>query len=515
MQKYIFFAFNLIILTSQAQTFSNYYITEVPLSSQYNFRDVAVLSTGDLLVSCEYLEFGVYWMTGLIKMTDEGQVIWAKKFPNSITATGRVLTSLENEEGNYLQLSLYWEYADPHAYARLIEISPDGLILWSKEIDLGIPPDFSNFCYGSMELMESGDLQLVIGAPADVILVRTSSTGELIWGKKTSRFVLPVVNFSGLDWINLSSGDQLYSYKSSDESVNLIKLTNEGDEIWTRRYLIGENPIPKSMVELPDGSILLAGYTTEGVSFLLKVDSSDGTINWGKEFLDFEQSAGSKMELSMYGDDVLLTLSGNEKFRCVKLTVDGEILITKQLEDVKPIFEFARIHHIDSEDFLLGTQREGDFHYAFFERTNSVFEMSCISVISSLTNTMYEDYSSDTFIPAFDEFEAITSTTYSFIDFPIEAPDNCISGGLTPTVLDAKKILLFPNPTNGKLHIEASTLTNFTAFQVFDTAGQLLLEGQLTAGQNEVNLETLENGLYFLRLIAGDYTRQFTIEIQH
>ena len=515
MKKLILLSLCLISLKSESQTFTDFYQTENPAFSNYTFRDVAVLSSGDLLVSCEYVDFGVYWMTALIKLTAEGDIIWAKQFPNSITATGRVLTTVENEAGNYLQLSLYWEYEEPHEQARLIEVSTDGEILWSKELDLGIPPDFSNFCYGRMEIMEDGELQLVIGAPADLLLMRTSSAGELIWSKTTPRVSMSVVDFSGMDWINLSSGDQLYSYKETDASLNLMRLNSAGDEVWAMNYTIGENPIPKALVELSDGHLLLAGYTLDETSFLIKIDSSDGSIIWGKELLDYEQAEGSKMGLASYGEYVLLTLSGNEKFRFAKLTEDGELLIAKQLPDANPIFEFATIHPYGDEDFLLGTWRDADTYFAFLERTNSVFEMSCFSLISSLSIGVYDDYSSSSYSPVFEDFTAITAVTYTFDDLLIEDPLVCISGGIDDPLFAEDDILLFPNPTTGMINIPVLESLSMNAFQVLNTSGQVLLEGKLTNDQNQIDLEGLENGIYFIRFISESTTRQFTIEILH
>ena len=231
--------------------------------------------------------------------------------------------------------------------------------------------------------------------------------------------------------------------------------------------------------------------------------------------LDYEQAEGSKMGLASYGEYVLLTLSGNEKFRFAKLTEDGELLIAKQLQDANPIFEFATIHPYGDEDFLLGTWRDADTYFAFLERTNSVFEMSCFSLISSLSIGVYDDYSSSSYSPVFEDFTAITAVTYTFDDLLIEDPLVCISGGIDDPLFAEDDILLFPNPTTGMINIPVLESLSMNAFQVLNTSGQVLLEGKFTNDQNQIDLEGLENGIYFIRFISESTTRQFTIEILH
>ena len=105
--------------------------------------------------------------------------------------------------------------------------------------------------------------------------------------------------------------------------------------------------------------------------------------------------------------------------------------------------------------------------------------------------------------------------TYTFDDLLIEDPLVCISGGIDDPLFAEDDILLFPNPTTGMINIPVLESLSMNAFQVLNTSGQVLLEGKLTNDQNQIDLEGLENGIYFIRFISESTTRQFTIEILH
>ena len=62
-------------------------------------------------------------------------------------------------------------------------------------------------------------------------------------------------------------------------------------------------------------------------------------------------------------------------------------------------------------------------------------------------------------------------------------------------------IKVYPNPTNGQLKIETGQLTN-TNYEIYNLMGQLQKQGKLQGETTTVNIESLANGMYILR-IAG------------
>lgn len=70
---------------------------------------------------------------------------------------------------------------------------------------------------------------------------------------------------------------------------------------------------------------------------------------------------------------------------------------------------------------------------------------------------------------------------------------------------------LYPNPTTGKIVIEGESLTNKTTFGIFDLAGKMLFQQgvEVTNGQSELDISSLERGLYVVGLHFEDGSVQF------
>jgi hypothetical protein len=96
-------------------------------------------------------------------------------------------------------------------------------------------------------------------------------------------------------------------------------------------------------------------------------------------------------------------------------------------------------------------------------------------------------------------------------DFPF----SCDSGGLTRQ--DLERVQLFPNPSSGRLKL----ITHFidpVEIEVLDGTGRCLLldysPPRPIPGMIEMDLETLANGLYFIRLKGGDHLHTLKLIIQ-
>jgi hypothetical protein len=64
-----------------------------------------------------------------------------------------------------------------------------------------------------------------------------------------------------------------------------------------------------------------------------------------------------------------------------------------------------------------------------------------------------------------------------------------------------KLLTIYPNPIVDILNIE---LNNNSEITIFNTMGQLLIQKQLNAGTNVLNLSSLNKGLFFVKI--GDKT---------
>ncbi len=60
---------------------------------------------------------------------------------------------------------------------------------------------------------------------------------------------------------------------------------------------------------------------------------------------------------------------------------------------------------------------------------------------------------------------------------------------------------LYPNPTSGVLNIEGEGMVSF---EVYNTVGQRVMTQEVNGNAAQVNTESLNNGIYFLRILAND-----------
>ena len=66
------------------------------------------------------------------------------------------------------------------------------------------------------------------------------------------------------------------------------------------------------------------------------------------------------------------------------------------------------------------------------------------------------------------------------------------------------KVKVYPNPTNGKLTIDAE---NYEGVEVYDTSGRLIIKSAL----NTIDLEEQSKGLYLLKVNANGTTQDFKV----
>lgn len=66
---------------------------------------------------------------------------------------------------------------------------------------------------------------------------------------------------------------------------------------------------------------------------------------------------------------------------------------------------------------------------------------------------------------------------------------------------NSKKILLNPNPAVDRINLNGITFANNVLFQIYDIAGRLQLEGQISPGRAEIDVKELRNGIYILKIL--------------
>lgn len=73
--------------------------------------------------------------------------------------------------------------------------------------------------------------------------------------------------------------------------------------------------------------------------------------------------------------------------------------------------------------------------------------------------------------------------------------------GIKETTLNIS-LTAFPNPTTDNLTLQISDFNNEKlSYHLYDMQGKMLIRGQLTAKQTQINISSLPNGTYFINVV--------------
>jgi len=220
--------------------------------------------------------------------------LWSKTYGGTLADGGKCVRP--TSDGGVIIAGYTYSFGSGNADLYLIKTNSDGIEQWSKTIG-GSGRDFGNEI---LQLADGGFL--VIGTTyskgagdADLWLVKTDSTGNLIWDK--------TYGGAGMDigksiQVTPDGKILLLGYTESNGAVEddifFIKTDAAGNIIWTHTYT-GDirSDLGLSLIQTIDGNYALlgaTGYFQENLSgdcnrdmFLVLTDTA-GTVLWNKKY---------------------------------------------------------------------------------------------------------------------------------------------------------------------------------------------------------------------------------------
>ena len=213
----------------------------------------------------------------LLKVTMDGELLWTKSY--AINVVPRHL--LEDKDGNYL---LTASAEGLYSFTSWIKVRSNGDHLWGKSLDVGA-------CYSTIEL-DNGDL-LACGQTTsnpfsshynenvNILLVRLNSGGDMVWSKRM--YGGEEIAETGRSIKRNSDGTFTiagYSYDGGEDETLLLKVDEEGNEIWLKRYK--QNGVSREVYNLVknptnDDNIIIGVHGFNGgqptKTFITRIDS--------------------------------------------------------------------------------------------------------------------------------------------------------------------------------------------------------------------------------------------------
>ena len=279
---------------------------------------VATAGDGGYIVAGYTTSFGAGGKDAfLLKVDSEGHTEWVRTFGGEGNDVGRSV--VEAVGGGYLVAGYTDSYGEGESDIYVVKTDYDGNEEWSKTYG-GEGPEMGWNVIRSIE-----DGYAIIGGTGtfglgnrDVYLIKLSEEGDEIW--------FQTYGYGGrveaYDWGNSITETRDGGYillgdsNATDqlpptEMMNfyVIKTDEQGNEIWTKSYGRGQMyDFGNDILETEDGGYMLAGTTKSGGGnndFYVVKLANNGTKMWSRSFGGPETDWGSAVILTKDGDIVL------------------------------------------------------------------------------------------------------------------------------------------------------------------------------------------------------------------
>jgi hypothetical protein len=441
----------------------------------------------------------------------------------------------------------------------LIKMDTNGDTLWTK-LFIGINPIYNNSVEQTSDsgFIVAGTMGYTTGN-YDGYLIKTDSTGGLIWSKKfgESNYDIVTAVHQTTDGGYIVSG-QFYI---SGVTAHLIKFNSSGNIVWVKEVIGsgGANDVKQTV----DGGYIITGSDYYD-AFLTKTDAL-GNILWSKGYggtyidrgvaIEQTNDGGYIITGNIYNSDSSYHYShliktdsngdtlwvktfggtGNDQGNCVKQTSDGGYIFTGFSNVYQSNINFGDVSllktdsigniqwskafsgtSVDKGYFLTNTFDGGyliagsnhDFpgsgnENAWFIKTDSVGSSLCndTSWIPSVVS-----YSMQVFNQNF----SINSPTLISTVIPISVS----SGGIVNTLCSNVGLnqstntflfQIYPNPSFGNFIISFDKLISRGRLEIVNLFGEIILEENIiNEFKKDIALNNLSKGIYFVKVFDGD-----------
>jgi hypothetical protein len=300
-------------------------------------------------------EYDVY----ILKIKPNGDTVWTKTYGgvNSEIA----YSVLPMQDGNLMVVGYTHSFSDGQNDAYLLKINPDGDTIWTKtyggKASAGassiIPTSDGNYIVAGETNPVTAPNTAVNG---DVYFIKITPDGDTVWTK----------SYGGDNYDNVASiiatsdgnfiaAGHTQSTSNGVSDVYILKINPNGDTLWTKKYGTDNEEGAYAIIEAKDGNFLIAGYfrdldgNGQYGPLLLKINT-DGDTLWTKSY---DYNYGYFMAISATSDGYYIAVGmGIGGPVIVKINSNGGIVWAKSI-GVPRFYSATSIAATASEDFIV------------------------------------------------------------------------------------------------------------------------------------------------------------------
>ncbi len=446
----------------------------------------------------------------LIKTNYTGDTSWVKTF--GTTGTDAPHSVQQTTDGGYIIAGETFSFPANNWDIYLLKTDFNGNLLWSKKFG-GPADDYANSIQQTHDkgYIIAGSTNSFGADSSDAYLIKTDSSGTLLWSK----------TFGGPNYDNANSVAQTtdrgyimvgntYSFSPGHlPDIYLIRTDSTGTLVWSKTYGGTNNDFANAIQQTNDGGFIFVGNTISfmaGGMYLIKTDNAGNLVT-------------SKMlGASFYDDGFSVQQTNDNGYILLGQTNDFgsgfDIYLIKTDSTLAPTW--SKIFGGPNDELGYSLQQTNDHGYILAGTTYSYgFGDADIYVIKtdSLGNSFCHDSSVTTPVitPATQVSSpativsaptTITTAVTTIKSYGGIITSLCFVSGINQTFTN-NSFSLFPNPASSKITIDASAIpqSETTTISITNNLGEVM-RTEKRSWKNELTLDVrnLSAGMYFVTL---------------
>jgi hypothetical protein len=448
----------------------------------------------------------------LTKTDAEGTILWQKVIQHD--GVDAVNNFCQTADGGFAMVGWTDGASGTDIDGIVIKVNPTGDIEWSKRISTNDDDE----AFG-VATMDNGDIIVAgasfVGINRNGFAVRITQVGTEVWTKSyrqanfnAFRSVLPMPNngamLCGYSW-KLGAGSTLFD-------PFFVNIDNLGNIIWAKKKKQAGSQVLYDFKKDNDGGILYSGVSTvSGVNenVLGKVTATGDHV-WAKTF---GTPNGDRIwDMAVMGSGEIIVAGFTDKNNTANSRRNGFI---SKLENSGTVIQTVAFGTTDtSSTTFTGVSLNGNFLVANALTYGFGNPFGAILVAKLSTFSLLQNCQGATLTLNSANLATTDSTGGETLDGPLVSEETGITIGdndlvmesvctfvSTEDILSADKILVFPNPTNGKFTLQNLGIGN-KSIRVFSAQGKLMFTSESIEDDQNIDLENEVPGLFHLQVIS-------------
>ena len=257
---------------------------------------IAPSQDGNLFVFGWYDKGTTYNDLTYSKVDTDGDTLWSKRIPTSSYNTS-INSGIPTSDNGCFGFGNVW-LGDRKSEILVAKISSSGDTLWAGFYG-GDDSDYANYAtelsdgsillVGELNVYDSTNTYWGLNSGQQVYLIKLSANGEKLWTKAIGNTLREspnaILEANDGSLILLGTRSQSYQYLYDETTGWISKLSADGEEMWIQEF---ESKLPMGVRELPNGNLIAVTsnltdryYRNASDINVMKLTSS-GTLLWNK-----------------------------------------------------------------------------------------------------------------------------------------------------------------------------------------------------------------------------------------